>query len=581
MRLPIADAPATLIGSAGKSGAGVGGKRAVFYLVLGLALGAGLLPATTAHADTGNTDQVVLVEPNGRWHIQVPGSLDYTFFFGIPGDIPLLGDWDGDGIDTPGVYRPSHGSAHLTNGIPPYLSSNQTADATFFFGMPGDRVFAGDWDGDGIDTLGLSRRGQVFLANTNATTVADRVFWFGTHTDIPYAGDPDGNGTDGLLLHRTASSSVFYLDDIPNSLVAETSGDLYYGTSGDQLVVGDWDGDGIDSPGVFRPSNATVHVRDLLETGAAQTSYRFGRAGWRAVAGNIHGHVGPTVAIAPLTGLPGGDATQRVVIAKISNSRKARPQAGIDEADLVIEVVVEWGVGRWIAIYQTEFPDIVGPLRSVREVDPKLIEPFDARVLHSGGQAHVREAISGVGVDEGNGRIPGYYREAGRPPVYDLMYNFGLLPEDGWVGSVEPVLTFDSWIPAGGVAATTIDVAMSAVNILAWEYGGAAYERHQSGVKSLDADGAPVTADTVVVAFVEQIDTGRFDSAGGAVPDFVVTGTGEAVVFRNGRAFTGTWQRPSTSEFFRFFQPDGREITMDPGHTWIHVTPETGRVDWR
>lgn len=558
----------------------MGGKRAVYFLVLGLALGAGLLPAATADAEAADTDQVVLVEPNGRWHLQVPGSLDYTFWYGMPGDIPLLGDWDGDGVDTPGVYRPSRGSAHLTNEVPAYLSANHLASTTFFFGMPGDRVFAGDWDGDGIDTLGLSRRGHVFLANTNATTVADEEIWFGTHRDIPNAGDPDGNGLDGLLLHRTSSSSVFYTNDIPGSLVAETAGAFYYGTDGDELVVGDWDGDGIDSPGVFRPSHTTVHTRNLLDTGAADTSYRFGRAGWRAVAGNLHLHIGSTVPVAPLTGLPGGDASQRVVIAKFSNSSKARPQAGINDADLVMEVIVEWGVGRWIALYQTDYPDIVGPLRSVREVDPKLIEPFDARVLHSGGQAHVRQAVAEVGVDEGNGRIPGYYREAGRTPVYDLMYDFGRLPADGWVGSVAPALTFDSWIPAGGVAASAIDIAMSAPNILAWEYDGTAYLRYQSGIQSLDADGAAITADTVVVAFVEQIDTGRFDSAGGAVPDFVVTGTGEAVVFRNGRAFAGTWQRAGTDEFFRFFQPDGREITMDPGRTWTHVTPETGSLDW-
>jgi hypothetical protein len=559
----------------------VGGKRAVFFLVLGLAMGTGLLPPATANAETNSFDQVVLVEPSGRWHIQVPGSLDYTFWYGMPGDIPLLGDWDGDGIDTPGVYRPSRGSAHLTNEIPAYLSANRLASTTFFFGMPGDRVFAGDWDGDGVDTLGLSRRGDVFLANINATTVADKHFWFGTHRDVPHAGDPDGNDRDGLLLYRTSSSSVFYTDDIPGSLVAETSGAFYYGTSGDELVVGDWDGDGTDSPGVYRPSTTTVHTRDLLDTGAADTSYRFGRAGWRAVAGNTHLHIGQTVPIAPLTGLTGGDASQRVVIAKISNSSKARPQAGIGNADLVIEVIVEWGVGRWIALYQTDHPDIVGPLRSVREVDPKLIEPFEARVLHSGGQAHVRQAVAEVGVDEGNGRIPGYYREAGRLPVYDLMYDFDRLPADGWVGSVAPVLAFDSRIPAGGVAATVIDVAMSAPNILAWEYDGADYKRYQSGVQSLDTAGAPITADTVVVALVEQIDTGRFDSAGGAVPDFIVTGTGEAVVFRNGRAFAGTWQRDSNEEFFRFVRPDGREITIDPGRTWIHVTPTTGSVDWR
>jgi len=559
----------------------VGGKRAVFFLVLGFALGAALLPPATANEETHGFDRVVLVEPNGRWHIQIPGSVDYTFWFGVPGDIPLLGDWDGDGVDTPGAYRPSEGSVHLTNEIPAYLSAGHSVDTTFFFGMPGDRVFAGDWDGDGIDTLGLSRRGHVFLANTNATTVADRHFWFGTHRDIPQAADTDGNGIDGLLLHRTSSSSVFYTNDIPRSLVAEASGAFYYGTSGDALVVGDWDGDGVDSPGVFRPSTATVHTRDLLATGPADTSHRFGRAGWRAVAGNTHLHIVHIPPVAPLTGLPGGDASQRVVIAKISNSSKARPQAGVNDADLVIEVIVEWGVGRWIALYQTEYPEIVGPLRSVREVDPKLIEPFDARVLHSGGQAHVRRAIAEVGVDEGNGRIPGYYREAGRRPVYDLMYDFDRLPADGWVGSVAPVLSFDSAIPAGGEVATAIDIAMSAPNILAWEYDGTDYLRHQSGVQSFDTAGAPITADTVVAVFVEQIDTGRFDSAGGAVPDFVVTGTGEAVVFRNGRAFAGTWERNSTSEFFRFFTPDGGEIPMDPGRSWIHITPETGTVDWR
>jgi len=550
-------------------------------MVLGLAVGAGLLPNTPAGADTETGDQVVLVEPNGRWHIRVPGSLDYTFTFGRPGDIPLLGDWDGDGVDTPGVYRPSRGAAYLTNEIPAYLSADHRPELTFFFGMPGDQVFTGDWDGDGVDTLGLSRQGQVFLANRNATTVADQVFWFGTFSDIPYAGDPDGDGRDGIFLHRTSSSSVFYTNDTPDSFIATTTGSLYYGSMNDEFVIGDWNGDGADSPGLFRHSTTMVHLRNPLWTGPAQTSYRFGRGGWRPVAGNIHLSVGPTATVAPLTGLPGGDASQRVVITKISNSSKARPQAGINDADLVIEVIVEWGVGRWIALFQTDYPEIVGPLRSVREVDPKLIEPFDARVLHSGGVAEVRQAIAEVGVDEGNGRIPGYYREADRLPVYDLMYTFDQLPADGWMGAVEPIVTFDRWIPPGGVAATSIDVAMSAPNTLAWEYDGNRYIRHQSGLRSLDTDGVPITADTVVVAFVEQIDTGRFDSAGSPVPDYVVTGRGESVVFRNGRAWTGTWERDNNREFFRFLGPDGRELTMDPGRTWIHLTPLAGSVDWR
>lgn len=557
----------------------MGGKRAD-VAVLGVALIAGVLFATPSQAEPVPTDGVVMVEPGGRWHIRLPGYADYTFTYGQPGDIPLLGDWNGDGIDTPGVYRPAWGAAHLTNEIPEFGSTETTPEVSFFFGLPGDRVFAGDWDGDGIDTLGLSRRGQVFLAGSNSTSIAEQVFWFGTHADIPYAGDPDGNGVDGLFLHRTSSSSVFYTNDPTERVVALSSGSLYFGDAGDRLIVGDWDGDGDDSPGVFRPFTTSVHLHDFLWTGTGRKSFLFGRRGWQAIAGNTHLHVAPTSRIAPLTGRAGGDPSQRVLIAKISNSHKARPQAGIAEADLVMEVLVEGGVGRWIALYQTRYPEIVGPLRSVREVDPKLIEPFDARVLHSGGQPAVRAAIARVAVDEGNGRIPGYYREAGRPPVYDLMYNVDRLPEDEWEGTVVPVLPFDAWIPSQGVPATTIDVAMSGPNTLAWDYDGNHYLRRQSGVTSVDTAGAAITADSVVVVFVDQISTGRFDSAGQPVPDFRVVGSGEAVVFRNGKAWPVAWERDGTGEFFRFVRSDGRVLPMDPGRTWLHITPTTGSVDW-
>jgi hypothetical protein len=554
-------------------------KRALAFVGLAIAFASTVLPIAPATADDGEPDEVVLVEPDGTWHVQVPGHADYTFAFGNAGDIPMLGDWDGDGIDTPGAYRPRDGSAHLTNRIPA-LGSAAQAELSFHFGLPGDRVFAGDWDGDGIDTLGLSRGGQVFLAGTNATSIADQVFWFGTHTDIPYAGDPDGNGRDGIFLRRTSSASIFYSNDPAAGVVGISSGSLYFGAPRDRLVIGDWNGNGADSPGLFRPFTSMVHLHNFLWTGNGLPGFPFGRSTWQPVAGNLYLHVGETAPIAPLTGRTGGDDSQRVVIAKISNSIKARPQAGIGEADFVIEVIVEGGVGRWIALFQTNYPDIVGPLRSVREVDPKLIEVFDARVLHSGGVASVRQALAEVAVDEGNGRIPGYYREAGRPPVYDLMYDFEQLPDDGWAGTVDPVLRYDRWIPSQGMPATTIDVAMSSPNTLAWEYKWGAYFRHQSGSPSVDATGDPITANSVVVAFVEQIDTGRFDSAGNPVPDYRVVGNGEAVVFRNGKAWPVTWERDNTGEFFRFVRPDGREIPMAPGRTWIHLTPTTGSLDW-
>lgn len=559
----------------------MGGRHTARNAIVVVATLALIGPVAPALATEGGGDAVVLVEPNGRWHIERPGFVDYSFTLGGPGDIPLLGDWDGDGVDTPGYYRPSNGSAHLTNEIPAHNSTDAQLELSFFFGVPGDRVFAGDWDGDGIDTLGLSRRGQVFLSNKNVTTVADTVFWFGTHQDVPQAGDPDGDGRDGIFLRRTASASVFYTNGPSDSIVAASAGSLYFGAQDDHLVVGDWNGDDIDTPGVFRPFSATVHLHDFLWTGKGQRAYQFGRRDWTPVAGNLHLHVGPTATIAPLTGRIGGDATNRVVIAKISNSSRARPQAGINSADLVLEVIVEGGIGRWIALYQTNLPGVVGPLRSVREVDPKLIEPFDARVLHSGGQPAVRAAIDRVAVDEGNGRIPGYYRDPNRRRVYDLMYDLDRLPDDGWTGTVQPVLPFDPWIPNGGEPATEIDVAMTGANTLAWAWEQGRYVRSQSGTAAADASGAPITADSLIVLFVEQFDTGRRDSAGQPVPDFRVVGDGDAVVFRNGQAWPVTWERDSTAGFFRFVRPDGRELPLDPGRTWIHVTPTTGTADWR
>ncbi len=119
----------------------------------------------------------------------------------------------------------------------------------------------------------------------------------------------------------------------------------------------------------------------------------------------------------PLTGLVGDGVDRQVLIVKMSNASAARPQRGINDADLVMEVIVEGGVGRWLAVFHTDYPEIVGPVRSLREVDPKLIAPFDARVLYSGGVSSVRRSIAEVASDEGDGRIAGYFREPGRAQV--------------------------------------------------------------------------------------------------------------------------------------------------------------------
>ena len=274
----------------------------VLALVFGL-VGLVLLvqPSLAAESDA---DEVVLVEPSGKWHIRVPdpaapttttsiptGNPDYTFWYGMSGDVPLMGDWDGDGYDTPGMYRPSNGFVYLTNTIPTNGGvGSGDPTLTFFFGMAGDQVVVGDWDGDGVDTLGIRRNGRMYLINRNATGVADVDFWFGHPNDIGFGGDADGDGGDSVFVYRPQNGLVYYTNAMPveSGTVADTAGEFFFGIPTDRFVIGDWNGDGGDTVGAYRPNERRVYLRNTLNTGPATEGYVWGQPTWVPVAGHLN-----------------------------------------------------------------------------------------------------------------------------------------------------------------------------------------------------------------------------------------------------------------------------------------------------
>jgi hypothetical protein len=97
--------------------------------------------------------------------------------FGNPGDKPFVGDFDGDGIDTVGLHRESTGLVYFRN-----RHSQGNADAQFIFGNPGDKIFAGDWNGNGQDSVGIYRPGSgtVYLRFTNTQGNANYTLWVGS-----------------------------------------------------------------------------------------------------------------------------------------------------------------------------------------------------------------------------------------------------------------------------------------------------------------------------------------------------------------------------------------------------------------
>jgi hypothetical protein len=229
---------------------------------------------------------VGLVDPaTGRWHLRAWGNAK-TFYYGNPGDYPILGDWDCDGTATPGLYRQTDGYVYLRNS-----NTQGVADVRFFFGNPGDIPIAGDFDGDGCDTVSIYRpsEGRVFMHNqlgSQGETLgpAQLSYYFGNPGDKPFVGDFDGDGVDTVGLHRESTGLVYFRNSHTQG-IADAS--FFFGNPGDRFVAGDWTQDGIDTPGLFRPADTKLFFRNANTHGNADAALVWGNADWLPVAGRF------------------------------------------------------------------------------------------------------------------------------------------------------------------------------------------------------------------------------------------------------------------------------------------------------
>lgn len=170
-----------------------------------------------------------------------------TVTFGATGDLPVSGDWNGDGIDTPGIFRSSTGQFILTDstGTTPSIVRGVTKAN---FGTAGDLPISGDWDGDGKDSIAVYRpgTGETFFTNddmANASTLSvtinpgiDFIAFLGIAEDLPFAGDWNGDGKDSLGLWRPSTTEMILSDDNINLRAV-----FPFGQSTDQPIAGDWD----------------------------------------------------------------------------------------------------------------------------------------------------------------------------------------------------------------------------------------------------------------------------------------------------------------------------------------------------
>lgn len=206
------------------------------------------------------------------------GFADIVFAFGNPGDLPVVGDWDGDGMDTVGVFR--DGTFFLKNSNGPGF-----ADIVVSFGQAGDLPVVGDWDADGIDSIGVYRNGTFLLRKSNTPGLPQIIIDLGVEGDLPLGGDWNNDTIDTVGIYRPTDGLVALKDGDSGGGFQDVI--FTYGGAGDKPVGGDWNADGTNTIGVYRED--VFLLRNSNSNGFADIIVQFGLSGDLPLAGDWDG----------------------------------------------------------------------------------------------------------------------------------------------------------------------------------------------------------------------------------------------------------------------------------------------------
>lgn len=262
-----------------------------------------------------------------------------------------------------------------------------------------------------------------------------------------------------------------------------------------------------------------------------------------------------------------------VLAVKIDNVPGARPQTGLDAADVVYAEQVEGGLSRLMAVFASTLPKAVGPVRSARESDLELLRQFHEPTLaFSGAQRRLLPLIDDAPLNpEPPGKVSGaWYRGAGKAAPHNLY-----LHPQRLVGSApgEAALTTGfrfGAAPTGGTPETSRTVRFpSARFTFTWSAQRGRWLVAMDGTPTVTTDGTSVAPATVVIQYVKVRSSKYHDVLGNNSPYTESVGSGTAQVLRDGRAFDANWTRPDAADGTRFTAPDGTPMNFAQGQVWV------------
>ncbi len=278
----------------------------------------------------------------------------------------------------------------------------------------------------------------------------------------------------------------------------------------------------------------------------------------------------------------GQDIGRPALAVKIDNVKAAWPQTGVNQADVVYEEIVEAGLTRLVAIFQTQSPGTVGPIRSARTSDPPLLAGFDRPLFAYSGANHItlqivrNSELELAGYDDEPGA---YWRSDSRSAPHNLYASTTRLWNRFPERTEMPPAPFEFRVhgealhpdaePAEGVE---VDFGRTEVD---YSWNGSGWARRQGGSAHIDSAGVQVAPANVVVQFIRY----GTSPADGRSPEAHTTGSGVAWILTAGHVIVGEWDRPDESAP-AVYHIDGETIRLSPGRTWVALA-EDGSAELR
>jgi hypothetical protein len=278
--------------------------------------------------------------------------------------------------------------------------------------------------------------------------------------------------------------------------------------------------------------------------------------------------------LSPFTGEP-VPSLGPVLAVKIDNIVYARPQTGLTAADLVYVLPVEGGLTRFLAVFSSHFPPVIGPVRSAREDDLALLAQFGRPAFaYSGAQGQLLPVVEHARiVDLYAGLVSGYYRDYQRIAPYNLYATTRVLLAESKAASKAHSIGFTFGpAPAGGQVTSSDSVTYPAAKFtFTWSAVTHGWLVSMDGTPAMTTAGRRLSPATVVIQHTIVRKSGYLEY--GYPPPYAETaGSGTAVVLRGGKAYDARWSRPDVNGGTTFTTASGQPMTFAPGQVWILLT---------